>query len=312
MRVWLIKKSIYALLSLFTVVTLTFVLMKSIPGNPFMQEQALPKEIYDALLHHYGLDRSLPAQYWLYLKSLASFDFGPSLIYKSRSVNSIIREGFPISLSLGMAALALAIPLGLCAGIIAAVQRRRWPGKITSVAAVIGISMPSFIIAACLQYVVAIKLGLLPIARWGSLSQMILPAVSLALLPAAFISRLTRNRLVGEMRQEYIKTARAKGLPERIIIFRHALRNAIIPVIGYIGPLAANIFTGSFIVEKIYSIPGLGYWFVASVINRDYPVIMGITIFYCALVLLTSLVIDMLYAYLDPRIGAGLHAGRAS
>ncbi len=302
MIAYLLRKFIFALIALFIVATLTFVLMKAIPGDPFRQEQAIPKEIYESLLSHYGLNKPWSAQYVTYIKQLLTFDFGPSFIHKGRTVRDIIAESLPISMLLGTEALALAIPLGILLGTISALKHNGWQDGAASLLAVIGISIPSFILATLLQYVLAIKLNWLPIARWGTFSQTILPALSLAALPTAFITRLTRSKMIEELRQDYIKTARAKGLPEYIVIAKHALRNTLIPIMSYLGQLAANIMTGSFIVEKIFSIPGLGYWFVMSVLNRDYTVIMGITIFYCALLLCTVFIVDFICLLIDPRI----------
>lgn len=302
MRKILLRKFGYMCLSMLIVMTLTFVLMKSIPGDPFQQEQALPAEIYQALLSHYGLNDSLPTQYYRYLLQLANFDFGPSLVYKGQNVTQIIRQSFPTSALLGAAALAIAVPCGLLLGMIAGARQNSWQDSSVAVAAVVGISVPGFIIATLLQYTLAIKLGLFPIARWGSFAHVILPALSLAALPMAFIARMTRTKMVDEMKQGYIATARAKGLSTARIVFGHAFRNLLVPVLSYIGPLTATIMTGSFIVEKIYGIPGLGYWFVTSVSNRDYPLIMSVTIFYCALLMFATFLVDMLSLYLDPRL----------
>lgn len=298
----LARKFLYACLSLLIVLTLTFVLMKTIPGDPLQQEQALPKEIYEALRTHYGLNDPWLMQYARYLGQLPSFDFGPSLIYKGQIVSDIIRKGLPASALLGGEALLLAVPLGLLFGTFAALRQNRWQDSLIILTAVIGISLPSFILATFLQYIFAIKLHLLPIARWGSFAHTILPALSLAALPTAFIARMTRAKMIDEFNQAYIATARSKGLPESRIVFKHALRNILAPVLSYLGPLAANILTGSFIIEKIYGVPGLGYWFVTSVLNRDYPLIMGITIFYCALLLLAAFVVDAACLWLDPRL----------
>jgi oligopeptide transport system permease protein len=306
----LMRKGLFALLSLFMVATLTFCLMKAIPGDPFQQEQALPTAIHESLRNHYGLNDPLIAQYARYLKQLVVFDFGNSLIYKERSVSQMIREGFPTSALLGLEALAIAIPSGLIIGILAAFHHQRWQESVIVIATIIGISIPSFILANILQYTFAIKLHWFPIARWGSLIHSILPAFSLAALPAAFIARMTRTKLLEELRQGYIATARSKGLPESAVLLRHALRNVLTPILSYLGPLSANILTGSFIIEKIYSIPGLGYWFVSSVLNRDYPTIMGITIFYCTLLLIAAFLVDALCLLLDPRLVDASKTGR--
>lgn len=300
----LIKKFVYACLSLLIVITLTFTLMKAIPGDPFHQEQALPDEIYIALRNHYGLNDPWVIQYVRYLKAVTTFNFGPSLIYKERSVTDIITSSFPTSALLGTEALIFAIPLGLLFGLIAAWHQRHWQDSSVAIIAIIGISIPSFILATILQYILGIKLGILPIARWGTFMHTLLPVLSLAALPIAFIARLTRAKMVDELCQGYITTARSKGLPERTILFRHALRNILTPLLSYLGPLAASILTGSFIIEKIFSVPGLGYWFVTSVLNRDYPLIMGITVFYCGLLLLTSFLADAACLAIDPRIAA--------
>ena len=296
------RKFLYACLSLWVVATLTFLLMKGIPGDPFGQEQALPTEIHQALRTHYGLNDSWPIQYVRYLAQIPTFDFGPSLIHKDRTVSQIIFETLPISAFLGIEALLLAIPLGLFCGIIAALKKNCWQDSVIVLFAILGISLPSFILATLLQYLVGIELQILPIARWGSFAHTLLPALSLAGLPIAFIARMTRAKMIEELRQGYINTARAKGLSEPLIMWRHALRNILTPILSYLGPLTASILTGSFIVEKIYSIPGLGYWFVTSVLNRDYPLIMGITLFYCALLLLASLLVDIICLFLDPRL----------
>lgn len=304
MKNYIIRKIAFAVLSIFTVTTLTFILMKAIPGDPFQQEQALPQEIYQALRSHYGLNDPPFTQYLNYLKQLSTFNFGPSLIYKEQNVNQIIRHSFPTSALLGSTALAIALPSGLFIGILAAIRQNQWQDNCVSTAGIIGVSVPSFVIATLLQYLLAIKLELFPIARWESLWHLILPAFSLAALPTAFISRLVRVKMIEEMNKGYIKTARAKGLNETKIICFHVLRNILIPILSYLGPLTASILTGSFIVEKIYGIPGLGYWFVTSVSNRDYPLIMGVTVFYCTFLLFTTLIVDIISLTLDPRIAS--------
>lgn len=310
MKAFILQKFTFACLALLVAATLTFLLMKWIPGDPFQQEQALPTAIYQALRDHYGLNDSWLHQYLRYLKQLVTFDFGPSFIHQDRSVISIIKESLPITAVLGVQALILAIPTGVLLGIWASLKQNRWQDHATMLFAIIGISMPSFILATILQYILAIKLEVLPIARWGSFAQTILPTLSLAALPIAFIARLIRTKMIEELRQDYIKTARAKGLPFSVIIFKHALRNTLIPVLGYLGQLTANILTGSFIIEKIFSIPGLGYWLVMSVLNRDYTLIMGITLFYCALLLTIMFIVDIACMAIDPRIANSMHKGK--
>jgi oligopeptide transport system permease protein len=290
------------LITLLVIVSATFFLMKAIPGDPFSEEKAVPKEILEALYEHYGLNDPWYVQYGRYIYSILEWDLGPSFKYKSRTVNEIIADGFPVSLMLGAEALLIALAVGLTLGTVAALRHNRWQDHTAMLIAILGISVPSFILASLLQYVFALKLGLLPVARWGSFQQSILPAISLAALPTAFIARLTRSNMLEVLELDYIKTARSKGIPEWRVIVRHGLRNALLPVISYLGQLTVNILVGSFIIEKIFGIPGLGQWFVNSVINRDYTVIMGITVFYSAILLIAIFFVDLLYALLDPRI----------
>ncbi len=262
----------------------------------------MPQEIKEAIKKHYGLDKPWYEQYGIYLSSVVKGDLGPSYKYKARTVNQIIEQGFPISAILGLEALLLAVSFGIALGSLAALYHNRWQDHAAMCFAVLGMSVPSFILATLLQYYLAICLNLCPIALWGSLSHTILPALSLAALPTAFIARLTRTNMLEVLQQDYIKTAKAKGLPYRRIFFVHALKNSLLPVIAYLGQLTANILPGSFIVEKIFAIPGLGQWFVLSVANRDYTVIMGTTIFYSLLLLVIMFIIDLCYGLIDPRI----------
>jgi oligopeptide transport system permease protein len=299
---FLLKKAAILFLSLFVVSTLTFFLMHAIPGDPFIQEKAVPEEILKAMYKHYGLDQPLHIQYINYLKGLFTFDLGPSFKYQGRTVNDIIREGFPISLILGCQALVIALFFGILLGTIAALKHSKWQDHLSMIFGVIGISIPSFILATFLQYLLAMKLNLLPVARWGTLSQSILPALSLAALPMAFIARLTRANMVEVLNQDYIQTAKSKGLNVFQIVIRHVLRNALLPVVTYLGPLTAAVVTGSFAVEKIFGIPGLGQWFVLCITNRDYTVIMGTTVFYSALLMFCVFIVDIIYCFIDPRI----------
>jgi oligopeptide transport system permease protein len=299
---YLAKKGAILLLSLFVVTTLTFFLMHAIPGDPFIQDRAIPEEILKALHKHYGLDQPLLVQFGKYLKGILSWELGPSFKYQGRTVNEIISDGFPVSLCLGMEALVIAVIGGVTLGSLASFKHLRWQDQLAMVIAVIGISVPSFILATYLQYVFAMKLDLLPVARWGTFSQSIMPALSLSALPMAFIARLTRANMVEVLQQDYIQTAKSKGLNSLQILFKHVMRNALLPVVTYLGPLTAAVLTGSFAIEKIFGIPGLGQWFVMSITNRDYTVIMGTTIFYSALLLLCIFIVDILYCLIDPRI----------
>lgn len=298
----LLKKLVILAASLFIVVTLTFVLTHSIPGDPFTDEDVIPEEILKALHHHYGLDLPLHVQFGKYFANLLKGDLGPSFKYHGRTANDVIREGFPISLTLGLEALFIAIGSGVILGSYAAFKRGRWQDQAAMLLAVIWISVPSFILATILQYVFAMYFDWFPVARWGSFAQSVLPALALAALPTAMIARLTRSSMVEVLQQDYILTAKSKGLNSFQIITRHALRNALLPVVTYLGPLTANVLTGSFVVEKIFGIPGLGQWFVMSVANRDYTLIMSLTIFYSAFLMVCVFIVDVVYSLLDPRI----------
>ncbi|MCB1084542.1 MAG: ABC transporter permease [Chlamydiia bacterium] len=299
---YILRRLLLLFVSLFLVATLTFFLMQAVPGDPFMQEQAVPEEIMKSMYAHYGLDQPWYIQYVKYLKGLITWDLGPSFKYEGRQVNDIIREGFPVSLILGLEAITLSLFVGIVLGTIAAIRRSRWQDHCAMILAVIGISVPNFIMATILQYLFAMKLDLLPVARWGSWAHTILPALSLAALPTAFIARLTRTNMVEVLEQDYVQTAHAKGLSGSKVVIKHVLKNSLLPVITYIGPLSSAVLTGSFIVEKIFGIPGLGGWFVTSITNRDYTVIMGVTIFYSFILMVTMLLVDVAYTFFDPRI----------
>lgn len=302
MYLYVARKSIAFFCSLFVIASLTFFLMKIIPGDPFSEEQALRQDMQEALRHQYGLDRPWMIQYGDYLTDLLHGKLGYSLKYPGRSVNSIIQEGFAVSAWLGLQAFCIALIFGISLGTLAALRANKGTDHSILILTTVGISIPSFILATLLQYVFAIYFPLLPIARWGSLAQTILPSLALAATPMAFITRLTRTGLLEVLKTDYIKLARAKGLPLTFWLWRHALRNALLPVLSYLGPLLANVLVGSFVVEKIFSIPGLGQWFVNSVGNRDYSLIMGLTLFYSLILLGAVWLVDLLYGAWDPRI----------
>ena len=276
--------------------------MKSIPGDPFLQEQAIPEEIMKSLYKHYGLDKPLYIQYYKYLKGFFTFNLGPSFKYESRTVNDIIRDGFPITAALGSLALLFALTWGILWGSIAAFNRGKLLDHIAMTIAVLGMSLPSFILASSLQYFFAMKLSLFPIARWGTFSHMVLPAISLSAFPSAFIARMTRASMVEVLEKEYVLTARAKGLSNFQIWKSHILKNSLLPVVSYLGTLFSTIFTGSFVVEKIFGIPGIGGWLVSSITNRDYTIIMGLTVFYSVILMISIYLVDIIYFFLDPRI----------
>ncbi|RXT14037.1 ABC transporter permease [Ammoniphilus sp. CFH 90114] len=299
---YLLRRLIFVFLSLFLIISATFFLMKAIPGDPFTSEKAVPKEILESMMEHYGLNDPIHVQYVKYLGSVVTWELGPSFKYKARTVNDIINDGFPVSFTLGLSALFIAISFGLILGVIAALYHNKWQDYTAMVIAVLGISVPSFILATFSQYIFAMKLGWFPVARWGSIEQIVLPAFALAALPMAFIARLTRSNMLEVLAQDYIKTAKAKGLTKFKTTFVHALRNALMPVITYLGPLSASILTGTFVIERIFGIPGLGSHFVTSISNRDYTVIMGTTVFYSVILLFMILLVDILYGIIDPRI----------
>ncbi len=276
--------------------------MQAAPGGPFASERKLPPVIEQQMNEQYGLDDPLYEQYFDYLVNIVQWDFGPSFKYVGQSVNDIISRSFPYSLILGAEAIFLALSIGVLLGVIAALKHNKFGDYFAMVIAVLGISVPSFILASVLQYVFAVKLQMLPVARFESFAHTILPAIALATTPLAFIARLMRSSMLDVLHSDYIKTAKAKGLNERVVTYRHAIRNAILPVVSYLGPLVVAILTGSFVIESIFAIPGLGNEFVVSVTNRDYTVIMGTTVFFSVLLLVSILIVDLIYGLVDPRI----------
>ncbi|RBW71071.1 ABC transporter permease [Bacillus taeanensis] len=299
---YIVKRLMFMILALFLIITATFFLMKAAPGGPFTSEKEIPAEIQKSLNEYYGLDKPWYGQYFDYLVSVAKWDFGPSFKYKGQSVNDLISDGFPVSFILGMEAIFIALAFGVLFGVIAALRHNKWQDYSVMIIAVLGISVPSFIMASAFQYMFAMKLGIFPVARFETFMHSVLPALALASTPLAFIARLMRSSMLEVLNQDYIKTAKAKGLKESVIIVKHAIRNALMPVISYMGPLTSGILTGSFIIEKIFGIPGLGMHFVTSISNRDYTTIMGVTVFYSVLLLASILIVDILYGLIDPRI----------
>ena len=291
-----------ALVILWVIISITFVLMHAIPGGPFTSEKKLPPQVKASIEAKYHLDDPLWKQYADYIGGVVTGDLGPSYKYEGRSVNDIIGESFPVSAQLGLLALCVAVVGGITAGAISAMRPNGIIDYAITFVSTLGISVPTFIIGAVLVYVVGFELGWLQGALWRGQSYMILPVLTLAAQPMAFIARLTRSGLLDVYQQEYIRTARAKGLGAWNILIRHALGNAILPVITYIGPLAASLLTGSFIVETIFAIPGLGQYFVTSIYNRDYTVILGVTVFYSTLIVVLNIIVDMIYPIIDPRV----------
>lgn len=300
---YLAKRFLMMLLTLWIIVSLTFFLMHSIPGDPFASESdRLPEQIRANMMAKYHLDQPLPIQYVLYLKNLLMFDLGPSIKSETRTVNSMIGDGFSASATLGLQAIVIAVSLGILFGIIAALNRNRWLDYVAMGMAVLGIAIPSFIMSPLLIQNFAINLKIFPVATWGTWMHTVLPSLALAFTPLAIITRYTRSSMIEVMNQNYIRTAEAKGLPTYLVVLKHGIRNAILPVVTFLGPLIASLITGTFVVEKIFAIPGIGKYFVDGIFNRDYPVILGTTIFYSVILIVTIFLIDLAYTLIDPRI----------
>ena len=289
-------------LTLWIIVTATFFLMHSLPGTPLKNEEKLPPLIRDQIMETYGLKDPLPVQYVNFMKRLVQGDFGQSLSYDGRSVTEMLLQGFEASAFIGAQALVFGVLVGLLLGVGAALRRGGWLDNVATVIAVGGISIPSFVLAALLSYWVGVKWQILPAGLWGTYEHTILPSLALSFTVIAQISRYVRTEMVEVMDQDYMKTAKAKGLGRQAIVFRHALRNALIPAITVLGPLAVNIITGSLVVETIFAVPGIGLFFVESIQVNDYTLIMGVTIFYSILILATIFLVDILYGIIDPRI----------
>jgi len=304
---FLLKKFSILVVSLWCVITGTFFLMHAVPGDPFIGDRVIPEEVMRSLYAHYGLDQPLWVQYGKYLNEILHGNLGVSIVYTGRSVNQFIAEGLPISAWIGLQALLLAIPSGILLGTWAAMKRAQWQDTTAMVLSTVFLSVPNFVLSSLLQYVFAVKLQWLPVARFGSFAHTILPTIALAALPTAYIARLTRSNMVEVLQQDYIRTALAKGLPLFRVALVHGLRNALLPVISYLGPVIASILTGSFMIEKVFAIPGLGQWMIHSINGRDYPMIMGLTIFFSAFLMCMTFLVDVVYAALDPRIRRPAH-----
>jgi oligopeptide transport system permease protein len=283
-------------------VALAFFLLRAAPGGPFDDERALPAEVQAQVAAAYHLDEPLWRQFARYLGGLARGDLGPSFQYPGRSVNELIAAGFPVSLQLGLAAMLLALPLGCGLGIAAALKRDTLADRGLMTLATAGLSIPNFVVAPLLILGFALALGWLPAGGWDDWRSAVLPVAALALPQAAYLARITRGSMVEVLAQNYIRAARARGLPQRWIVLRHALKPALMPVLSYLGPALAQVITGSVVVEQIFSIPGLGRHFVQGALNRDYTLVMGVVVFYGALIVLLNLAVDLLYGALDPRV----------
>ena len=307
---FLLRRLLTAIPTLFLVVTVAFFMMRAAPGGPFDSQRRLAPEVERNVMARYGLNKPLGQQYLAYLGGVLHGDFGPSLKYKNKTVLQMIAQGFPASLLVGGLAMVLATVGGLGLGVVAALRRNRPPDYVVMTFVILGVCIPTFVTGPLLVLMFASKLGLLPTAGWpiggqslgAAASYLVLPVLTLALPEMAVISRLTRSGMIEALTSSHVRTARARGLPEHVVVLRHALRGALLPLVSYLGPAVAGIVTGSLIVEQIFQLPGIGRYFVTSALQRDYTVVMGVVILYAALILALNLVADLLYAALDPRV----------
>ena len=299
---YICKRVVSIFVTLLIVCSLTFVMMKIIPGGPFTGEKNLPDSVLESLNEKYHLNDPVLKQYTDYIKGVFTFNMGPSFKKVGVNVQDIIRESFPVSAKLGGVTLVIILIVGIPLGIWAALGRGRWQDYLVTIIATVGIAVPTFVTGSLILYVFGAKLGWIPTYGFDSWKCYIGPCVSLAAFSMAFVMRLTRSSMLDVMGQDYIRTAKAKGLPRRKVIFKHAFKNALIPVVTYVGPMTAGLMSGSLVTEKIFAIPGMGKFYVEAINNRDYTVIMGTTFFYALLAATMILVVDIVYAILDPRI----------
>lgn len=297
-----LKRIGISIVTLWVIVTVTFFLMNSIPGDPFTDQKRIAPEIMEKLEKKYGLDQPLIVQYGRYLKNLLKGDLGISMKYKNRSVNDIIKEGFPVSAQVGLMAVAVGAISGILFGIIAALQRGKFFDYFVIILAVIGVSVPSFVFAALFQYVFGVKLKWFPVARWGTPAHYVMPVLALGLRQIAYIARMMRTSMLDVLSQDYIRTAKAKGLSRTAVTWKHTIRNAILPIVTILGTSIAGVVVGSFVIEGIFAIPGLGKHFVQSITHQDYTLIMGTTVFYAVILIVMMFLVDIVYGLVDPRI----------
>lgn len=297
-----LRRSLGAIPTLFVIITLAFFLIRIAPGGPFDGDRPLPAEIKANIEKVYHLDEPLLLQYGRYLGNILQGDFGPSFRYRDYSVNDLIYQGFPYSLAIGLAAIIIAFTLGTLAGLFAALKQNSMIDFSIMGLAMTGITIPNFVVAPLLITVFALTLHWVPVGGVTGKIWFLLPILTLSLPPAAYIARLTRGSMIEVLRSNYIRTARAKGMPDHIVLMRHALKAALLPVVSYLGPAIAGIITGSVVIEQIFSIPGIGRYFVQGALNRDYLLVMGIVVFYGTLIIALNLLVDIAYGFLDPRV----------
>jgi len=301
LALYIVKRVLLAIFTIFLVITITFFAMKAIPGGPFLSEKAATPAVTAQLEAKYGLDKPIMEQYVTYLNDVLHFDFGPSIKNRGRTVTELMMEGFQTSGKLGIIAACVAIALGLTMGALAAVFHDKWIDKLIMVLSTASVAMPSFVIATILLLLFCVALPLFP-SNGSTGAGLVLPVVALAMYPTAYITRLTRSSMLDVMGQDYIRTARAKGVSPTKVIFKHSLKNSVTPVITYVGPMIAFILTGSLVVEQIFAVPGIGKYFFSSIINRDYPMVMGTTIFLATIMVIMNLLSDIAYKIFDPRV----------
>jgi oligopeptide transport system permease protein len=301
---FLLARLLQGLVVLWVVATLTFILMHLVPGGPFDRERRLPPEVMANIAAKYHLDEPVSLQYLRFIKEVLKGDLGPSYKYIDRDVNSIVAETLPVSAVLGLLALLFAVSFSLPAGLFAAYYAHSSTDRWSMFVATLGISLPNFVLGAMLIWIFSLKLGWLQPGRWGQPSSMILPTITLGAAPAAYLTYLLRSMILEALGEDFIRTARAKGLSEAAILFKHALRNSLIPILTVLGPVAAALVTGSFVVEYVFAIPGLGRFYITAVTDRDYPMIMGVTLVYTTLLVSANFLVDLLYSLIDPRIKA--------
>lgn len=299
---YFIKRLGMMLIALFLIILVTFVIMHSIPGGPFTSDRNVSKEVEEALNEKYHLNDPLPKQFFDYVGNLLHGDFGPSYRFTGKTVNDFIANGFPVSAKLGGVTILFVILASIPMGILAAIKNGKWQDMLVMAFATIGVTIPSFVIASLLIYTFSFRLNILPTFGIDTWKGYVLPVIALGGYSLSYLARLMRSSLLEVMGQDYIRTARAKGLSETRVILHHAMRNALIPVITVLGPTVANLMTGSFVIEKIFAVPGLGVHFVNSVSQRDYTTIMGVTIFYAAFLMAMIFIVDIFYCLIDPRI----------
>ncbi len=298
----IISRVLTGITVIFIVTSLTFFLLRILPGGPFDTEKRIPPQILENIKKKYQFDKPIATQYMIYMRNLLKGDFGPSYKYIDRSANEIIKETLPVSIQLGFIALLLSVFFGVIAGVISAAAPRSVYDILSVIFSTSVISLPNFVVGAALIYFFSVKLGMFPAALWGELKHVVLPAITLSLAPFAYISRLVRSNMLDVSQQLFVRTAKSKGISNIRILTKHILRNALIPVVTVLGPITAYLVTGSFVVEHIFAIPGIGRFFVFAVSNRDYSVVLAITIVYTMILVFANLIVDFIYLYLDPRI----------